>query len=1006
MKNRFCRMGKTMFGAFLLLSIGDITYSCQDDYKLDETRPSFLGGSIYDELKSRNTFNYTVRLIEDLGYKEVMSKTGSKTVFVAPDAAYDNFFKNNPWGVTSYEMLSPAQKRILFNGNQLNNAYVIEMMGNGANGAKNLALRQNTAAAVVDSVKLWKPEELPVNYTRDKEEKNFWERFHKEGVSKSIVMATDDSEPMMTHFLENNMKEQRVTRGDVAFIVGDKNGWNDGDATRSYIYDSRVMQQDIVCLNGYVHVLDKVLVPPSSMAEELRKDSETQIFSHMLERFSAPYYDATLTSNYKALYSANVDSVFEKRYFAVNTKTGRLNVGPDRVANNDLPLLNYDPGWNSYKPAGGSLKEYDMAAMFVPNDKAMRDYFVNGGGRVLIERYGVLENTDENLLVNIDQIPLKIVQPLLNNLMKASFNESVPSKYLTITNDARDPMFPLRDYPSQDAYKSIIDKTKLANNGVIYVLNRVISPADYASVLAPALYSSNTQIVSTVVRADDSFIQGSDYAKAPLQQYFSTYLKAMQSRFTFFVPTDEGLGTTGYFDPASMSKAQKLYYRWTPSTTKGAPSGVKVLAVRQTAWQWNPATGAKQGDREVTSKSSEGHSPIELLGSNGYVKKNLLIEMVNHHILVHDNDDREGFNANRRYFISRDGAPVIVESNGTRGVGAKVMGGFQEQLKKEKSGAAYESTITAVYDQTRESRGYGNGMTYFLDRPMQATTNTTYKILQGNPDYSEFLKLCEGVSSDLLDKAGLYDSLRAKKQDNDVERGKVDLKYSIFVAGQKGGQQFYVPSGDKLVRFFNNYRYTVYAPTNEAILHEINVNKLPTWESIESYLTENLKKDVALAADKSNQAEVDAIKKHNDEVKLKAQVQITLLVNFLKYHFQDQSLFVDNVNNTDKYTTSSVNNETKVYETVEVRQSSNSLTVVDKAGNAVKVMEPYNLLARDANFDSSSPLYIRSSSYAVVHTINQALHFDKSLATPGSYARKWSSVKQAKAFLSKYRIKE
>ena len=41
MKNRFCRMGKTMIGAFLLLSIGGITYSCQDDYILDETRPSF-----------------------------------------------------------------------------------------------------------------------------------------------------------------------------------------------------------------------------------------------------------------------------------------------------------------------------------------------------------------------------------------------------------------------------------------------------------------------------------------------------------------------------------------------------------------------------------------------------------------------------------------------------------------------------------------------------------------------------------------------------------------------------------------------------------------------------------------------------------------------------------------------------------------------------------------------------------------------------------------------------
>ena len=61
------------------------------------------------------------------------------------------------------------------------------------------------------------------------------------------------------------------------------------------------------------------------------------------------------------------------------------------------------------------------------------------------------------------------------------------------------PCSPLRDYPSEAAYKSVIDKTLLANNGVVYVMNRVVSPADYASVLAPALYSSNTQVVRTVV---------------------------------------------------------------------------------------------------------------------------------------------------------------------------------------------------------------------------------------------------------------------------------------------------------------------------------------------------------------------------------------------------------------------------------------------------------------------------------------------------------------------------
>ena len=1005
MKNRFCRMGKTMFGAFLLLSIGGITYSCQDDYILDETRPSFLGGSIYDELKSRNKFNYTVRLIEDLGYKEVMSKTGSKTLFVAPDAAYEEFFKNNQWGVHSYEQLTDAQKRILFNGAQLNNAYVIEMMGNADNGDKNLALRQNSAAAVVDSVRWWRPEELPTNYSQVEGEKHYWDRF-KGDKGKSILMATDDSEPMMTHFVENNMKEQRIKRSDVAFIVGDKEGWSESDPTRAYVFGNRVVEQDVVCLNGYFHVLDKVLVPPSSMAEEIRSNGSTNIFSHILDRFSAPYYDATLTENYKALHNNSVDSIFEKRYFAINTKSGRLITGPDRVVNNDFPLLTYDPGWNSYKPEGGTEKEKDMGVMFVPSDKALEDYFLRGAGHVLLERYGLkdVEINEANLFKHIDQIPLDIVQPLVNNLMKPSFNESVPSKYLTIMNDARDPMFPLRDYPSEAAYKSVIDKTVLANNGVVYVMNRVVSPADYASVLAPALYSSNTQVVRTVVRADDSFVQGSDYAKAPLQQYFSTYLKAMQSRFSFFVPTDEGLKNYGYIDPASMVRNRQVYYRWEPTNTRGAGSGVKTLGIRQLAYRLNLKTGPQAKDPEERNYHHEGHVTIDQ--GPGYIKKKLLIEMVNHHIVVHGDKDADGLDGSRKYLLSREGAPIIVEHKGNETI---LMGGLAEQLQPllQNQNENYRSKVIAVYDQTRKTNGYGNGMTYLIDRPLQATTRTAHYILRNNPNYSEFLKLCEGLTTNVLDKAGLYDSLKAKKLDDAAgkEREKIALKYYIFVAGNKAGQVFNAGSkDDKLVRFFNNYRYTIYAPTNEAVKAEVTKG-LPTWETIEKYLTDNLQAEVKLADDKSNQKEVDAVNKHNSEIKIKAQAMITTLVNFLKYHFQDESVFVDGVSNSQKYSTSSVNNETKVYMKLDVTQTPNSIVLKDESGQTIPVVAPYNQLVRDANFDrESAPQYIRSSSYAVVHTIGKALLFDKSLSA--GYARKWSSVKQAKAFLSKFSIKE
>lgn len=92
MKNRFSKMGKSLLGAMCLLSTCGLTYSCSDDYDLDETMPSFLGGSIYDELKARN-FTTVVRLADDLGYANVLSRTGSKTLLLLTTRLIESFSK-------------------------------------------------------------------------------------------------------------------------------------------------------------------------------------------------------------------------------------------------------------------------------------------------------------------------------------------------------------------------------------------------------------------------------------------------------------------------------------------------------------------------------------------------------------------------------------------------------------------------------------------------------------------------------------------------------------------------------------------------------------------------------------------------------------------------------------------------------------------------------------------------------------------------------------------------
>ena len=144
--------------------------ACTDDYDLDDegNYPSWLGGSIYEAMKNpenlqgengnvlKGTFNNYLRLIDDLGYAETLSKTGSKTVFPANDEAFDRFYAENAWGVRRYEDLTDAMKRQLLYSSMLDNALLVEMLSNVSNGATAVtpgqAMKHTTGANVIDTV--------------------------------------------------------------------------------------------------------------------------------------------------------------------------------------------------------------------------------------------------------------------------------------------------------------------------------------------------------------------------------------------------------------------------------------------------------------------------------------------------------------------------------------------------------------------------------------------------------------------------------------------------------------------------------------------------------------------------------------------------------------------------------------------------------------------------------------------------------------------------------------
>lgn len=485
--------------------------SCTEDYFYDDIEPDWLGESIYDYLVSAGNFTNYVRLIQDLNYERILSLTGSKTVFVANDSAFDEFYKNNKWGVRRYEDFTLAQKKKLFKFSMINNAYLIETLSNYYAGGvfhEGTAMRRLTELSPLDSLNFEIGDRLSSG--------RFFNRFRDRG----IYLMEDDSHSPMVYFTQRFLNRSRITNHDMDVISGNiftgRPSRNHNDV---HVFDARVIQRDIVCKNGYIHVLDRVLLPPTNMADKIQNNPQTRIFSALLERFAGPFYSAEMTNLYRQLNPTFNDSIFVKRYFATR--------GGSRV----LPftglaathLLEYDPGWNSYET---SALPADMAAMFVPTDEAMTNYFNSGVGELLKNRFGTWEN-----------IPDEIVMPFIRRHMRPSMIESVPSRFHRMV-DAGNYALPVQMSHIVGSYTAV--------NGQIFYTNEVYPPVDYISVYSPILLSENARIMNWAINIPETSVDGTRF------EFFRLYLNSLVSRYSVFIPTDEFFET--FIDPIAFAQ--------------------------------------------------------------------------------------------------------------------------------------------------------------------------------------------------------------------------------------------------------------------------------------------------------------------------------------------------------------------------------------------------------------------------------------------------------------------
>ena len=960
-------MKKFFFCVSLVLS--GLMTSCVEKYEeVDaESKPGWLGGSIYSELKNPNqerltgTFNTYLRLIDDLGYTETLNRTGSKTVFPANDEAFERFFKSdNQWGVKSYEDLTESQRKLLLYTSMLDNALLISLLPNvGTDDAeKGQALKHETNVGVIDSVQHMSFAEMPKGT-------NYWDKFSEKGVD----VVSDNTSSMMVHLTREYMINNDITtlgdESDFAILTGSP--YTEGTA---YIFNNRVVNSDVTCQNGYIHQMEDVLVPPGNMAQVLRHHSRMTLFNRILGHYAVPEYDENTTRLYNDWAKANnrpaKDSIFQLRYLSSRSQGGEQNLkDPNGSYKSTNYILQYDPGWNAYFPEG-SDEIADMGAFFVPDDDAVKNYFLpGGGGSHLIDIYGSLENNEANLMVNLDSLHAKkpeVLAAFMRNLMKPRFTNTVPSKFPNVTNDASENM---------GLTTSLLDKREdgkyditIANNGVVYLINEMIVPDEYRAVLAPASEYPDMRIMNWAVQ--DGTANG-DF----LGMDFKYYLMAMSANYAFFIPEDAAFSFY-YLDPASLAhldtkgmiRPEVLRFYFDTEATKQP-------YVKCTRYYYNIETG----EIDTTSPRDADISTV----------KTQMQDILNYHTLVLESGAELGQN---HYYKTKHGGVIYVDGNNT--TGTRVMSGLQKDKTffradvNEGKGQRYSintfdaPTITWMQEQK-------NGHSYRLDRVIMPPVESVYSVLKGtviNNDsvFSEFLSACTGFeSSEVLTWAGISDSVNAATGSSEMDA------YTIFTRNYKlGSKKINNACLDYNVKMFNTYNYTLFAPDNTA-MQKAYQDGLPRWSTIASMYEGYMNRVEAYNSTKElGDPDYQDTQADKDEMK-KAKEMIKQIRNFVRYHFVSNSVYADNTIETGRYL-SLCSNDMGIAMEVRISGGNGQLTVSDmKAGHAVTVNATdtgrlVNKMTRDywLNNVKTAATGIETSSFCAVHQISEPLYVNAS----------------------------
>src|SRR5574344_903868 len=366
---------------------------------------------------------------------------------------------------------------------------------------------------------------------------------------------------------------------------------------------------------------------------------------------------------------------------------------------------------------------------------------------------------------------------------------------------------------------------------------------------------------------------------------------------TYLLLISPNTAMKGYVDPVSLGYNTNEHCYWDFFVNDRGTISATPYSI---------ATG------EVIQKFTSS-TALSTLATNGEISdvsviKNRLQDILDTHTLVLKNGVsafESAVDGGQEWFISKGYAPVHVSGYKS---GASVYGSGNSSVKN----------VQTRYDKS-------NGISLVVDGIVQNTTKSVYETLSSNPEFKDFFDLCNAM--DFFETAPSNESHA--------------LNYRV--------------------KFFGQYHYTIYVPTNNAIEAAQAAGVIPTLSQIESETDETQK-----------EALMEKLKK------------------FLRYHFQDEAVMDKgealngetmlsatlNTSNNQFYPLYITNTTAASHSGGKITVTNNKKTITATVSSDANL---HNLVARDIVVNRSAltnATLIETYAFAVIHQIDKVLNFE------------------------------